>query len=614
MKNRSQAHKQLIDLPSPWQDPLRKSVFNIAKAFAGIQKSNKMWNHYIQDHPIDENDPKAVIDGLFGFCHNCYHIKDEGLANIPTSGPTIMVSNHPFGFIDGILLIRAALEVRSDVKVLANGFLHNIGALSPLFINVNPMGNTPNTQNMQGLRKVLKWLRAGGLLIVMPSGEVAARKWTNWKIREPKWSPTLGGIARMSEAQVIPCFIDGHNDPLFQMAGFIHPRLRTLMIPRANIKHKNKVFQASIGSPISPKKLERFTSDSDMTQWLRFRSYLLKTNLDSYGIADMADIAENALDIIPPAPKIELAKEFESMPSSRMLAQSNGLCAFYCKASEAPYMMQEIGRLREETFRLVGEGTGQASDLDSFDKHYFHLILWNKEENEICGAYRFGKTDELTKNKGIKALYTASLFKMDKGFLEQMNPALEVGRSFIIPKYQKSPLALLTLWRAIAQWCFLHPHYNKLFGVVSVSADYHPLSREIISLFLKQHSWFQELAPLVKARKPVTEKKIKKIDGKVPKSLLSDPEDISAFVAQIESGRDIPVLLKQYLKLGGRLLGFNIDPDFGDCMDGLIVVDLKETELKVLARFMGSNQAKAYFRWHELADDAKATTKTIDLL
>ncbi|MFV0322053.1 MAG: lysophospholipid acyltransferase family protein [Alphaproteobacteria bacterium] len=607
--------KSLIQLPSPWKDPARKWVFNRAKSIAGINKIDKIWQDYTQEYNIDyANDPKAFIDALLASRGNRFEIKASDLANIPPKGATIIVANHPFGFIDGIMLIRAALDVRADVKVLGNGFLTGISHLSPYFISVNPMSNHANTQNTHGLRAVLKWLKQDGLVIIMPSGEVSARKWPKMDISEPEWSPTIGGIARMSGAQIVPCFIDGQNDWLFQTAGLIHPRLRTLLIPRANITHKNKVFQASIGKPISPKKITRFTDDTELTQWLRFRTYLLKTNLANYDSTVVPSITKNALEIIPPLPKIQLVDEFENLEGARILAQSGSLYAFYCKAAEAPNMIQEISRLREVTFRPVGEGTGNHQDIDRFDEDYYHLILWDNAEHEICGAYRFGKTDELSESKGIKGLYTSTLFKMDKSFLDKINPALEVGRSFIVPSWQRKPQALLTLWRGIAEWCFLNPTHSRLFGVVSVSADYHPLSRELISLFLKQHSWYNELAPLVKAKRPITEKKIKKIDGKLHDSLLSDPEDISAFVAQIESGRDIPVLLKQYLRLGGRLLGFNIDPDFGDCMDGLIIVDLKETDFKVLARFMGVEKAKAYFAWHALSPQEQATTKTIDLL
>lgn len=249
------------------------------------------------------------------------------------------MANHPFGFIDGIMLIRAALDVRPDVKVLGNGFLTNIGHLSSYFISVDPMSNHANTQNTHGLRAVLKWLKQDGLVIIMPSGEVSAKKWPKMDISEPEWSPTIGGIARMSGAQIVPCFIDGQNDWLFQTAGLIHPRLRTLLIPRANINHKNKVFQASIGKPISPKKITRFTNDTELTQWLRFRTYLLKTNLANYDSKVVPSITKNALEIIPPLPKIQLVDEFENLGPERILAQSGSLCAFYCKAAEAPNMI-----------------------------------------------------------------------------------------------------------------------------------------------------------------------------------------------------------------------------------------------------------------------------------
>ncbi len=600
--------QQFITLESPWQDPIRKSAFNsvssIAKKISGLSLVDEYWQKMLINHPKGfENDPKSLIDALFAEMNISYDV--TSLAPIPNEGPAIILANHPYGMVDGLILLRHLLDIRSDVKILVNGLLTKAQYLNAHLINVDPFDKKPQSKNSRGLRESLKWLKQGGLLVVFPSGEVSSWKWKKRKISEPAWSPTISGIARVSGAKIIPFYIEGHHKTIFHLAGIIHPRLRTILLPRMNISFKDKSFKAVSGQAITPQKFNKFESDIDMIQWLRFRTYLLKTHLENFNLDQVEDITDNALPIAPPQSKEQLCKEYENIGKQNILSRSQDLVVFHCQAHQTPYLIKEIGRLREETFRLVGEGTGQHEDIDNFDDTYHHLILWNEKANEVCGAYRFGLTDKLTQNNGIKALYTSTLFDMQTGFIEKINPAIELGRSFIVPHWQRNPQALLTLWRGMAEWCFQNPKYSKLFGVVSISADYHPLSREIIALFLKRHSWYKELAPLVKAKNPIKSKKIKKIDGKIPRDLLADPDDISAFVAQIESGRNIPILLKQYLRLGGRLLGFNIDPNFGDCMDGLIIVDLKDTELNILGRFMGADKAEAYLKWHELDADKK---------
>ncbi len=600
--------KQFISLGSPWQDPIRKTAFNfgtyLVKKISGLSLVDEYWQRMIANNPQGfEKDPKSLIDALFKEMNISYDIKS--LAPIPAKGAVVLLANHPYGMIDGLILLRHLLDIRSDVKVLVNGLLGQVEYLKPNFISVDPFDNKPQSRNAKGLRESLKWLRNEGALVIFPSGEVSSWKWRKRRVSEPAWSATAAGIARMSNAKVIPFYMGGRHNWLFHSAGLIHPRLRTLLLPRANITQKDKILHGVSGQVISSQKLDKFASDMDMIRWLRFRTYLLKTHLDDFHMDQVEEITDNALPISPPQSKQHLKDEYENIGLKRILAQSQDLDVFHCKANEAPYLIKEIGRLREETFRLVGEGTGQHEDIDHFDDTYHHLILWDKKESEICGAYRFGLTDELTQNSSVKALYTATLFDMQPGFLQKIDPAIELGRSFIVPKWQRNPQALLTLWRGMAEWCFQNPRYSKLFGVVSISADYHPLSREIIALFLRRHSWYKELAPLVKAKNPIKSKKLKKIDGKVSGDLLMDPDDISAFVAQIESGKNIPVLLKQYLKLGGRLLGFNIDPSFGDCMDGLIIVDLKDTEPNILGRFMGADKATAYLKWHKLDNNKK---------
>jgi hypothetical protein len=267
--------------------------------------------------------------------------------------------------------------------------------------------------------------------------------------------------------------------------------------------------------------------------------------------------------------------------------------------------LQEIGRLREVTFRAVGEGTGKSSDLDMFDSHYLHLFIWNTETAELVGAYRMGLADEILARHGKRGLYTNSLFRYRSQVLRHMNPAIELGRSFVRAEYQKSFSPLMLLWRGVGQFVVRNPRYAVLFGAVSISNRYAQLSRELMVDFLRLHRIDSTLARYVKPRRPFRTRH-PAMTEEVNSSHLHNVEELSQMLAQIESdGKGVPILLKQYLKLGGRMLGFNLDDQFGDALDGLVVVDLRRTDVGVLSHYMGEDGAKAFHRYHAEQSDGQ---------
>jgi len=334
--------------------------------------------------------------------------------------------------------------------------------------------------------------------------------------------------------------------------------------------------------------------------YLRFRCHLLR------------DRGQQALRPLPgrtPAPKALAAQkphqarlaEIAALPEERILARSEPFIVFEATAAEIPAILHEVARLREATFRRVGEGTGESLDTDRFDGHYRHLVLWHEKDREVAGAYRFAGTDEVLAAQGAGGLYTASQFRIKHGFWDRLGPALELGRSFIRPRYQKSYQPLLLLWKGLAEYVVRNPRYSVLFGCVSISGDYSPLAREIMMAFLRRHSFDAELARLVKPTRPPKGGQLSRLDLSVPESAFRDPSDLGDLVTEEESGRGIPVLLRQYLKLGGRIAAFNLDPDFGGCLDGLICVDLALTEERTLARFMGAENARQFLLRHTAA-------------
>lgn len=492
------------------------------------------------------------------------------LSRIPSRGACLLLSNHPFGLLDGAVLLNLARSIRSDVKVLANDVLNCIPELRDLVIPINVLQGKPNAT---GMRAALKHLRAGGALIVFPAGEVARRY-------DASWSPAISRLIRLSkDITVVPVYVRGSNSLLFRLASKVHSRVGTMLLGHELLNKRGTSVHVRFGRPVTAGRLAEFESDDDCVAYLRWRTELL-------GLERSRPPARTARDRQPvtrPVPAVELSREVEALAP---LCSSGALSAYVAPASGIPAVLQEIARLREIAFRAAGEGTGLAADSDRFDAFYLHLFAWNHDTHEIVGAYRLATTD------GVKELYTATLFRYRREFLENLGPAIELGRSFVRVEYQRSFAPLLLLWKAICRFVHLHPQYKVLFGPVSISNIYSPFSRELIASFLEQRSFLDSFAALVSARNPF------RFSDRVA-DRVRDLDDLSDAVADIEGSRDgVPVLLRQYLKLGGKLVGFNVDPEFSHALDGLIVVDLTETDPRLLDRYFGKAESKRFLEFH----------------
>jgi putative hemolysin len=277
------------------------------------------------------------------------------------------------------------------------------------------------------------------------------------------------------------------------------------------------------------------------------------------------------------------------------------LQVFSATADQIPYVLKEIGRLRERTFRAVGEGTGKPCDIDEFDQLYTHLFVWNMEQLEIVGSYRLGPTDEILRHAGRQMLYTDTLFRFRPALLEQLVPALELGRSFVRQEYQRSASALMLLWKGIGAHVVRNPRYKLLFGPVSISSTYQTASQQLMVEFLRANSFLDEEARLVRPRnafKPGVGDSLYRCD-RTP--IAGSIDDVSELVAELEEDeKGVPVLLRQYLRLGGKLLAFNIDPEFANVVDGLVLMDLTRADPRVLAKYMGNAGAGAFLRYHSV--------------
>ena len=536
--------------------------------------------------------------------HVSYRAVREDLERIPKTGPVVVVANHPFGCIEGIILANLLAQVRPDVKIMANHLLGRIPEMRDLFIFVDPFGGQNAARaNIRPMLQSIRLLEEGGILGVFPAGEVAHLTWASRTITDPPWNSTIARIIRKTKATVVPIFFDGRNSTLFQLLGLVHPRIRTAMLAREIKNKRHQRLDVRIGNPIPFAKIKDIIDDQELTSHLRHRTYMLAHREPVSHRPNPAAIAPQP--IVEPVPSGLLASEIAALPPNALLVDTPDLAVYVAQAASIPNTLREIGRLRETTFRATGEGTGKPIDLDRFDPHYLHLWVWEKDKHEIVGAYRLGQSDKLRASGGVEALYTHTLFKYDRGLLDKVGPALEMGRSFIRAEYQRSFAPLLLLWKGIGRYVVLNPKYRCLFGPVSISATYQTVSRQLMVQFLQTHHSPADLVQLVRPRNPFRSKTRRLGLGMT--DVPTDTDDLSSLIADLEPDhKGIPILLKQYLKLGAKLLAFNVDPDFSDVLDGLIVVDLAKTDARTLERYMGKDGYASFMSNYRPATPAAA--------
>jgi len=500
---------------------------------------------------------------------------------LPETGATIVVANHPFGGLEGVALTRALLAVRPDTKVLTNQMLSRIPELSSIFLGVDVLGQKTAHKNTSSVRAASDHLESGGVLLVFPAGQVSAMTWNNLNIHDRKWNSMVGRLANKYQATCLPIFIHGGNPTYFHIGGLIHKRLRTLLLPRQLSNKVGQKLKMTVGDAITPRDFAKLESATAITDLLRMSTYLLANTqspkkTEHLGTVDSsANYSENS----------ELLAELNSLSDYKLL--SKGTFDVYCAPFSAmDKVFDAIAEAREVTFRAAGEGTGKEKDSDQFDPHYLHLFIWDKQKQTIVGGYRLGETDKIIKANGVNALYSRSLYRYDESYIEKLGSALEVGRSFVTEAYQRHPSALDLLWRGIGQYIVKNPQYSILFGCVSISSDHSEMARAFISDAMMES--FKAEQKFLENVKPIVPLKVK---GKVwSNRMLSSIRDISVFnklVGQCDPGKAIPILLRHYLALNGRFIGFSVNKGFNDSLDGLIVVNLCNMPSRYLNRYLG---------------------------
>jgi putative hemolysin len=498
---------------------------------------------------------------------------------LPERGPLIVVANHPTGALDGLVLLAFMSRRRADVRLMANDWLQSIRPMAADLLAVRTFSDG-RTANVRPLRDAVRWLRAGGALIVFPAGAVSHLRAGTGLVADPEWRDGAARLARKTGATVVPCHLSGRNSALFQTAGLLSPWLRTALLPYELLGQRGAHVDVRVGRPLGPSAIEALDVGG-VTRRLREIVYG-----EASGRARQASLP--VLDRRRASPADDVA----ALDPSRVLAETAEYSVFWFKADESPRLRDAIGRAREAAFRAAGEGTGRDLDLDRFDAEYLHLCLWDRQSRQLAGGYRMRVVQA---GDRVSDLYTHTLFDFDTRLVTSLAPALELGRAFVLPAHQKRHQPLMLLWSGIARFVAAHPRIRHLFGAVSIGASYSAAARAFMTAYLRRHALDRLRAPLVTPRHPLAGGAWADEATDAP----LDPQALSASVQALdESGKGLPVLLRHYLKLHARVLDFSIDPAFSNVLDALVAVDLPAAPRALLRRYMGEDGADAYLAHH----------------
>ena len=553
----------------------------VAKLVMYIMRLNKI-NKLYSD--VYDEDGEAFLERLTEALGVTIEINEEDLQKIPKEGAFITVSNHPFGGLDGIILIKLLSKIRPDYKVMANFLLKKIEPIKDYFLGVNPFESRKDISSAGGLKEALRHLSEGKPLGLFPAGEVSAYQADSNSVEDREWSKSVLKLIRKANVPVVPIYFKGSNSILFQILGLIHPMLRTVKLPSELLNKKNRVIRLRVGNPISLETQRSFTDLIQYGKFLRAKTYLLGSSLEVKKFFLKSQKAEKKTEAIAPEISLDLLRrEVDNIREDYLLFTMKNYSVYCAPTMKIPNILNEIGRLRELTFRAVGEGTNRSIDLDEFDLYYYHLFIWDNDCDRIVGAYRVGKGKDIIDRYGVKGFYINTLFKIRKEMRPVLYEAIELGRSFIVTEYQRKPLPLFMLWKGILYFLIKNPEYRYLIGPVTISGKYTDVSKELIMKFIRRNHWDAELAEFITPR---CKYRVETNDPDVDVMVEASGDDIAALdrlIGDIEPSSDkLPILLKKYISLNGKIIGFNIDPKFNMCLDGLLILDLFDVPMNTV--------------------------------
>lgn len=558
-----------------------------------ISTINKFYSR--NKHLKDVTFLNAIVDEF----HIKFEIPESDLKRIPKTGPYITVSNHPLGGVDGILLLKLMLEKEPDFKIIANFLLHRIEPLKPFIMPVNPFESHKDAKSsVLGIKDALRHLSNGKPLGIFPSGEVSTYRDGKLVVDKP-WEEGAMKLIKKAKVPVVPIYFHAQNSKLFYFLSKINDVLRTAKLPSEILTQKNRIIKVRIGKPISLAEQEEYQEIGEYSNFIRKKTYMLAKAFEQVDESNSINKQQKSPKVIVKEANLEkMLKEVENIRNREgRLLQSKNYEVYFAKANEIPEILHEIGRLREITFRAIGEGTNESIDLDKFDNYYHHLFLWDSEAKKIAGAYRMGLGKDIFSKYGIDGFYLNDLFRFEPELFDMMSESIEMGRAFVTKDYQQKPMPLFLLWRGIIHVTLRFPEYKYLIGGVSISNQFSEFSKSLMIEFMKSHFYDPYVAQYIHPKK---EYKVKLKDADKDFVFNESEADLDKFdkiIDELEPGTlRLPVLIKKYIKQNAKVVAFNVDPIFNNATDGLFyirIADLPEDTVRpVMEEFQAELERK----------------------
>ncbi|HEY6142459.1 MAG TPA: lysophospholipid acyltransferase family protein [Flavobacterium sp.] len=526
-----------------------------------------------------------------------FEIPEEDYKRLPKDGAYITISNHPLGGIDGILLLKLMLDQEPNFKIIANFLLHRIDPMKPYIMPVNPFETHKDAKSsVIGIKETLRHLSDGKPLGMFPAGEVSTYK-DDKLVVDKAWEEGAIKVIRKAQVPVVPIYFHAKNSWLFYFLSKISGTLRTAKLPSELLTQKHRVIKVRIGKPISVAEQNEYASIEDYSEFLRRKTYMLANPFEKetpFLTTPTLKLPKNPKEIATAASQEKIIKEVDTLRENDCrLLQSKNYEVFFAKAKEIPNVLHEIGRLREITFREVGEGTNESIDIDSYDKYYRHLFLWDADTQKIAGAYRMGLGSEIIPKHGVEGFYLTDLFRFEPELHDMLHQSIEMGRAFIIKEYQQKPMPLFLLWKGIIHITLHHPEHKFLLGGVSISNQFSDFSKSLMIEFMKSNFYDPYLAQYIHPKKAFRVK-LKDAD----KDFIFDEAeaDLNKFdklIDELEPGSlRLPVLIKKYIKQNARVVAFNVDPLFNNAIDGLMYIRISDIPDSTVRPVMEEFQAE----------------------
>jgi len=563
------------EVPAKLHIPEGTVIAEILLQIIKYKRLNKVVSELIK------KDPVLLINNLLDELDLKFDISEDDLNNIPSEGGFITVSNHPYQGIDSMLLFKIIYNKRKDFKIMASFLLQNIEPLHDIILPINTSIKLKGTRSsFSGIKEGILHLKNNSCLGIFPAREGSAYLELPKVIIDNEWQIPAIKFIKNAKVPVIPVYFHGTNSRLLHIVRKISPVLKFTSLPAELQNRKNRIVKIRIGTPITVKEQSEFKDIAQYGRYLRARTYSLGSSLEAQHFFNKLSFRtkSQAEPLISPVAEGRLKNEFDKIRSEYELFSVRNFSVVCSPTWVIPEIIREIGRLREMTFREVGEGTNKSIDIDEYDLYYNQLFIWDLDKNRIAGSYRIGKGKDITSFYGIKGFYINSLFRIRRNFLPVLKESLELGRSFIVKDYQKKAFPLFLLWKGIMLFLLRNQEYRYLIGPVSISNKFSKFSKSLIVEFIRTYFFDEEKARFIEPRKKFVVKHDKVIDREVFIDVADhDINKIERIIMDIEPGYRIPVLLRKYLEINGKIIGFNVDPKFNDCLDGLLIMDLYST-------------------------------------